>query len=445
MTVPLESLTQILGLLYTAPTRFSSLDAIGRSWYRPKELAEAQRAWLVTQQPGTAVPITPQRPARQTNRPLASCIHEDFLVRVQESSQGEYRVGLVDLRDGSATSGGFPYEPMIHPKALIPHVRISTLREVTAGAREAIELQAEPRRHNTEVGSSPLGLMADEYKLTVDKELGILVGHVSSYRGGAFLGDELRHVKIADLQPNSPHKGIAEVVRLLYGARYSFSTLRASIRQWHRYRERTSSPLQFKLTDVTPKAEIRSRLWVHNPFRFRQEITTRDPFFGPIDLLLNGDTWWQSYSSGATVTNSPKEEIPCGAEVKVLSRPVRPDYKDADYAILSQTSLEPSWLIPGLRMEPVGRMRFVGRETIRVRAEPVQGSEGWYWWEGADDYELLIDAERGTLLRIEARSQGEGFAGVEVMDIEFDVLIPDNAFSFTVSPGMSVDVSPPTT
>ncbi len=439
-------MTQVLGLLYTASTRFSGFDATGRSWYKAKEMAEAQQEWLATQEPGTAASITPRRPSRQTNRPLAACIHEDFLVRVQESSQGEHRVGLVDLQDRSATSGGFPYEPMIHPKVLIPYVKINTIREVSVGTREAIELQAEPRRHNIEVGSNPLGGMADEYKLTIDKERGILISHVSLYRGKALLGDELHDVKFkgAVLQPTSRHQGIADVVRLLYGARYSFSTLRASIRQWHRYQEGTSSPSQSKMTDAIPKTEIGSRLWIDNPSRFRQEIATRAPFSGPIVFLLNGDIWWQGYPSGVTVTNSPKEQIPCGAEVKVLSRPVRPDYKNAEYAILSQISLEPSWLISGLRMEPVGRMRYVGRETIRVQAEPVQESDGWYWWKGADEYELLIDAERGILLRIEARRQGEGFAGVEVMDIEFDVSIPDSAFSFTVSPGMSVDVNPPT-
>ncbi len=310
-----------------------------------------------------------------------------------------------------------------------------------AGDREAIELQAEPRRHTIEVDRNPLGRMAEEYKLTVDKERGILISNVSLYRGRAFLGDELRHVKFegAALQPNARHKGITDVVRLLYGARYSFSTLRASIREWYRHREGTGRPSQSKTE------EIRSRLWVDNPSRFRQEIETCGPSHGPIVLLLNGDIWWQGYSSGVAVTNSPKEQIPGGVEVKVLSRPVSPSYYwDADYAILSQIPLEPSWLISGLRMEPVGRMMYAGRESIRVQAEPDQeDNNGWYWWEGADEYELLIDAERGALLRIEARSQGEGFSVIEVEDIEFDVSIPESTFSFAVSPGMSVEVNPP--
>ena len=83
-------------------------------------------------------------------------------------------------------------------------------------------------------------------------------------------------------------------------------------------------------------------------------------------------------------------------DVTVCSEPVHPMYEDAEYAIISQTPLDPSWLISGLWMEPGSRLRYAGREAIRVQAKPIQEDNSeWYWWEGADEYELLVDVERG--------------------------------------------------
>ena len=81
-----------------------------------------------------------------------------------------------------------------------------------------------------------------------------------------------------------------------------------------------------------------------------------------------------------------------------------------------------------------GRTRKAGREAIRLVGVPV---EEWdydpkpLWW-GADEYEVLADAERGVLLRCASRLGGEDFDALEVEEIHFDEHFPEDVFT---SPG----------
>lgn len=399
---------------------------------------------METQQPRAVAAILPQPPMTRTKPPLPPCVQDNFLVRVQSSIEGELKVALVDLKDGSTGAGGFPYRPMVQPQVVIPHIKIISAKEVMVADREAIELRAEPRRHNCHVSSNPLGNVADEYKLTVDKERGVLLRHVSLHRGKAFLGEELYQVRFegAAIQPNSQLDRIADVVGLLYRARDSFSTLRASMR--FRSREGPNRTSQTNAEGSNAEREIRSQLWVDNPSRFREDIQPHERYSGPIGYLLDGDVWWERYLSGIVTTNCPLEQIPFGTDVRVLSRPTRPAHECAESAIISQISLDPSGLISNLRMEPIGRMRYEDREVIRVHAEPVEDlSSRWSWWEESDWYELLVDSKHGILLRVDARTHGgEVLGGVELTGVELGVPIPRDVFVFKPSPNTKVEVSP---
>ena len=50
-----------------------------------------------------------------------------------------------------------------------------------------------------------------------------------------------------------------------------------------------------------------------------------------------------------------------------------------------------------------------------------------YW--GADEYEVLVDAERGVLLRCASRLAGEDFDALEVEEIHFDERFPEDTFA----------------
>jgi hypothetical protein len=50
------------------------------------------------------------------------------------------------------------------------------------------------------------------------------------------------------------------------------------------------------------------------------------------------------------------------------------------------------------------------------------------WW-GADEYEVLVDVERGVLLRCASRLGGKDFDALEVEEIHFDEKLPEDVFS----------------
>ena len=91
-------------------------------------------------------------------------------------------------------------------------------------------------------------------------------------------------------------------------------------------------------------------------------------------------------------------------------------------------------------MRAVGRVRQADREAIRVEATKPSGwdypPEPLRW--GADDYEILIDAERGVLLRLASRLGGRAFDVAEVLEISFDETFPEGTFILDL-PGVRFD------
>jgi hypothetical protein len=78
-----------------------------------------------------------------------------------------------------------------------------------------------------------------------------------------------------------------------------------------------------------------------------------------------------------------------------------------------------------------GTTRKAGREAIRLVGVPVEEWEYFpepLWW-GADEYEVLVDSERGVLLRCASRLGSEDFDALEVEEIHFDEELPEEVFS----------------
>ena len=59
-------------------------------------------------------------------------------------------------------------------------------------------------------------------------------------------------------------------------------------------------------------------------------------------------------------------------------------------------------------------------------------------WPGADEYDLLVDADRGILLRSVARLGGVAFAGNEFLDVTFDEDLPPDLFTFRPPAGVKL-------
>ncbi len=86
--------------------------------------------------------------------------------------------------------------------------------------------------------------------------------------------------------------------------------------------------------------------------------------------------------------------------------------------------LDPVTIIPELWLEPLGRETHAGRGAIHVSGLPRKEMEHdispAVMWLGADAYSLLVDADRGVLLRCTALLDGAAFAGMEVLSVAFD-------------------------
>ncbi len=74
---------------------------------------------------------------------------------------------------------------------------------------------------------------------------------------------------------------------------------------------------------------------------------------------------------------------------------------------------------------------WLGRDAIRLRGVPL---EEWeyppepLWW-GADEYEVVVDVERGVLLRLASRLDGEDIDALEVQEIHFDEAFEEEVFT----------------
>jgi cytolysin (calcineurin-like family phosphatase) len=67
---------------------------------------------------------------------------------------------------------------------------------------------------------------------------------------------------------------------------------------------------------------------------------------------------------------------------------------------------------------------------VRLRGVPVEEWEGApepLWW-GADEYEAVVDAERGVVLRLASRLGGEDFDALEVEEVYFDERFREDVF-----------------
>jgi hypothetical protein len=94
------------------------------------------------------------------------------------------------------------------------------------------------------------------------------------------------------------------------------------------------------------------------------------------------------------------------------------------YALLTDEICGISGELGPLDLTVDGPVAWAGREAWRMSGRP---GAGWDWgWDpdplswGADEYEVVVDAQRGVLLRCASRLRGEDFEALEVEQIHFD-------------------------
>ena len=101
--------------------------------------------------------------------------------------------------------------------------------------------------------------------------------------------------------------------------------------------------------------------------------------------------------------------------------------------------LDPSVYLTGYQLEPTGEATVAGRDALRlhVQLRPDSGVRHRDLNRGIEEAELLLDGERGLILRKAELLDGQEAAVTEVEAISYDLAIPAETFVFELPPGVS--------
>jgi outer membrane lipoprotein-sorting protein len=237
---------------------------------------------------------------------------------------------------------------------------------------------------------------------------------------------------------------LGDLLECLHRADESFQTVQASFRFWrHSERQQQAFKASFEPESGPPRAasvtaqattavggvatgasdpeigEFAVSLWFERPSRIREE-REGDPHGFSYGVRV-GRSWWSFNDHfGGALTNRGDEhqQSQIGADLLAL--------------------VEPSRVLGALAFEALGSGERAGRKVMCATARPRPGaatethlSSPLHWLgRGADEYELEVDTERGTILRCEARRSGLAFLLREARSIHFDEPIPPERFVF---------------
>jgi hypothetical protein len=231
---------------------------------------------------------------------------------------------------------------------------------------------------------------------------------------------------------------LGDLLELLYGARGRWSSVRLTVRDWsHNERSRaaferrietmerrggTSSRVSFYApgsSDPPETSEHVTRIWIDGD-RSRVESDREQ---GPTAVVHDGGTWWLT-TPHQNLTNAGDANHHAGRGDDV------------------EQMLDPSALSAAFELVPGAGREVAGREGIAVRAIPRDVDHHLpFFWQllGADEIELVVDRERGVVLRTESRLAGEPYQVREIVEIAFDDEFPDELFRIELPPGESFE------
>jgi outer membrane lipoprotein-sorting protein len=235
---------------------------------------------------------------------------------------------------------------------------------------------------------------------------------------------------------------LGDALELLHDAQPRWNTLRATGRQWrnqplanevwerHFAAVQSGNPARSVVqlsgyapdgpqTPVPDESEDGWRLWMEQGGRVRSERAMGDE---PLTVVFDGPTWWSWSPRLGGMTNS-------GAQ-----------YHQHGFGP-AEALIDTSALLHTLRLHFLGADTLRGRNVLRLRGvpraqtayEPVDGLHEL--GIGADDYVLSVDAERGVILRAEARLREQPFIVIEMTEVAFDVDLPEETFTIELPAG----------
>ena len=174
----------------------------------------------------------------------------------------------------------------------------------------------------------------------------------------------------------------------------------------------------------------RCRAWHADHYHWRMETEVPDDGVAisackgrrllPIGGPPGSGLWWNR-----RVGASPPEDDPPWFHLAL-------DHYWTFYPLLTDEICGISYELEGLELRVEGQVQWAGREAVRLVGVPPAVELEWdpdpLSW-GADEYEVVVDTERGVLLRIASRLRGEDFDTLEIEEIYFDERFPEDTFT----------------
>jgi len=221
-------------------------------------------------------------------------------------------------------------------------------------------------------------------------------------------------------------RALGDVLELLHGAPSSFRTLRGTVRAWQHharsheaflrhYGERggTAYAVDVASGEHTETSETISRIWVELPDRTRAESQhEQGGMRSQSTVVIDGDTWWSFDPHTGARTNGGDRRYGHGLPFNALL-------------------VAPGQVVGSGELALAGETAIAGRRglVVHARGRPVSAlfPEPGHLLEEA---QLVVDAERGVLLRLEHLLDGESYALEEFTEIAFDEEFPAETFVF---------------
>jgi outer membrane lipoprotein-sorting protein len=246
------------------------------------------------------------------------------------------------------------------------------------------------------------------------------------------------------------HAGEIERIR---SSQPQFRTLRIEGREWRHHqrlgeafmRNRRGGGMMVGISineqDATEERDEVWRMWIEAPDRRRVEFGVGQEM---VTAVFEGGTWWSWSPSQGARTNGGRPDSGHGAGP-------------------GEVLVDPTTVLWAVKLELLGEGEFLGRTVYRLRATPISDAEAeadvskrlragqppypsfalHELGSGADDYELVVDRERGFLLRAEARLSGQPFRVLEVTAIAVDEPLAADLFVLEPPDGEEFDDSEP--
>lgn len=228
---------------------------------------------------------------------------------------------------------------------------------------------------------------------------------------------------------------LGDLLELVYGAGDRWRTARLTMREWHhtgrtreaieRLQERQSGGGRMTMTmhavggpgpPEPEEVEHVVRTWIDGE-RAREERA--GPYAFPTLGIRDGDRWWQYSERFGASANEAEPGVQSGIGEAALAL------------------LDPAHVLGALRLEPDGEIVVAERPALLVRGVP-RDRDGFHPHRlgfGAEAYELVVDRERGVLLRTTSLLDEEPLSSTEVLEVAFDEDFPPDLFVFELPEG----------